>query len=274
MAERETGYFDNLGRPRFRRCVVLFMDLLGTAGPRGRSDALDRLRRTKHAITAARRAVRGRDADHGDWSMTWFSDNVSLHYAADGRLDEAAALRLLIRDVGLLQAHLFIRGLVARGAVAAGDFYSDDDFIHGPALDRAVVLEKRRAIFPRVVLDETAAAVVCHGRKADRRGRNGFWHTRLLRDAEGTVFVDYLGVILHRQADVRAQGVVFARHRDLVESNLRQFDGVDGIEDKYRWLATYHNWCVRRYPETVAATKRDLELHCARPIGEFQELSP
>jgi hypothetical protein len=146
MADAPGLFSDASGTPIFAPCAVLFLDLLGTAGERDPARMLDRLRRTKRAVDEARRLSPNDASDSGLWQMTWFSDNLGLHYAITEPIAASQAVGFLVTDVGWLQLALMQEGLIARGAVAVGDYYADAEFIQGPALEAAAS--------PRVVLDD------------------------------------------------------------------------------------------------------------------------
>jgi len=191
----DTTIFEGPDGPCFVDSAVLFLDLLGTAGPHGEQDALTRLRCTKNAVTEARAASPG-NTDSSLWRMSWFSDNLCLHYAAAPPVVDTQALGFLVTDASYLQLGMFSHGFVARGAIAYDGFYSDLEFIHGPALDRAVLLEKTRARYPRIVLDESSIAIAVHGLIREEGGSlSSPWRSQLLVDDDGVVFVDYLSTL-------------------------------------------------------------------------------
>lgn len=132
----------DVGGPVLADCIVLFLDLLGTAGRRTDEEALDQLRRTKHAIDAVN-AMSGDEDAFGLWGKLWFSDNVSSHLAIGDIQDESEALGQMIMEVAFFQLGFLKYDFIARGAVARGLHYWDGkSFVHGPALERAVLLER------------------------------------------------------------------------------------------------------------------------------------
>lgn len=161
-------------------------------------------------------------------------------------------------------------GLFARGAIASGAFFADEDFIHGPALERAVDLEKHRAVHPRVVLDEASIALATERLASGDAAEQG-WRDQLLVDEEGVVFVNYLQTVIDDPVDSFDPHAMLVRHRTLVEANLHAFDGVERVEQKYRWLAAYHNHFVRSQDAELGDDR--LLVRCSRPIGEFMPLA-
>jgi hypothetical protein len=178
-------------------------------------------------------------------AMHWFSDNLSLAYPVDG-FQPATCLSQLIAEVSYLQGAFIEAGLLGRGAVARGEFFADQTFIYGPALERAVVLEHSRAIYPRCVIDERTCRVAIDALTVDdSSGLGSMWRKWLAVDDKGVVFIDYLRVAYDDPAgygvDINA---LVERHKELIETNLYKYDGVEPVEEKYRWLAGYHNYAV------------------------------
>ena len=249
------SFTDDHGRECLRDCFVLFLDLLGTRGVRTGPEALSHLMRVKEAVDEARAASFSYSAEDSDGGMMqWFSDNLSVAYVIE---DGEATDRLmqLAVETAYLQLAFVNAGLWSRGAIARGLYFRSNTFIYGPALERAVVLEHDRAGSARCVLDEASAAVASAGLLSEDSGATGScWRRFLTADADGSVFVDYLGIAADDPAgyaiDLEA---VLTQHRDSIRDNLHRFDGVPTIESKFRWLAGYHNFVVSslgtRFPE-------------------------
>lgn len=262
----------NADGPVLADCIVLFLDLLGTAGRRTDEEAQDQLRRTKRAIDSAN-AMSGEQDVFGLWGMLWFSDNVSSHLAIGEIQDESDALGQMVMEVAFFQLGFLEFDFIARGAIARGPHYSDgESFVHGPALERAVLLEKTRAKYPRVVLDEASIAIARRSLITDEGGSTASdWRTTLLVDTEdGSVFIDYLGHLTMLSERDGLDRLI--HHRELVTKRLQESDGVPNVEEKYRWLAAYHNYFVESAAGVLSdgRVRESLRVPCSRPIGRFE----
>lgn len=84
-----------------------------------------------------------------------FSDNIvlSMPTSFQGR----------IFSIGRLCAALLAEGFLVRGAITIGKLYHEDNVVFGPALNRAVALEKSTC-FPRIVCEQ---AVIEHIEKGE-----------------------------------------------------------------------------------------------------------
>lgn len=266
-------YFDATGQPQLRQAAVLFFDLLGTRGDRSPEQAQTHLQLTHGAVRQARQWSSAGPDKHQEGSLYSFSDNISLGYPVHGPWDEAMALWYLILDSGHLQLAFLLSGLFSRGGIAFDLFFADPalDFLHGPALNRAVALEHSCARYPRVVLDQLAVDRISDSMLAEQDGSFD-WRETLLVDQEGVVFINYLHTVLDEVLpDVPSPEEFLPRHRDLIESNLRQFAHVESIEAKYKWAASYHNYFLSAFSEELPeGLAEGCTVTCAEPLGLFE----
>jgi hypothetical protein len=262
------AYQDDDG-PTLRESVVLFLDLLGTTDPRTDQEAQQSLKDVHEALERAR-DWGGSDRADTSCVVSWFSDNLGMALPVDADAADEA-LGTIVTNAAAHQAALTLSGFPARGAIALGLFYADEELLYGAALNRAVALEKSRAIYPRVVLDEAAArAAREHLIEIYGGGLTAPHRAQLAVDSDGVTFVNYLGSALDfddEQAPLNAR--FLGQHREFIIERLTRFDGEPHIHDKFRWLAGYHDW----YLQTVAAElapvldPHTLQVLCSRPLG-------
>lgn len=158
---------------------------------------------------------------------------------------------LAARQVGLAA-----EGVLLRGAVSMGDLLVDpaESLVFGPALVRSYDLERKQAVYPRIVIDRNLAL------DANKTFQNAF--ENLIRRADdGTYFLDYLCGLLTVQfdppvaADVRER--IVRDHRKTIEVALNDTSvrKDESIIQKYRWLALYHNAAVHRLRQRLGVDK-------------------
>jgi hypothetical protein len=254
----------------------LFLDLLGTVAATSGEDAQQELARTQEALDLAR--------DWGDSDPVdaralarWFSDNLGLAYPIVGDVSEADALFSIIQSAGQHQLALIKFDFIARGAISLDLVFADAHLLYGPALNRAVALEKTRATYPRVVLDEAGAVAALRNLASWQGEAPRVVLESLAIDDGGVVFVNYLAVGLEyddEQAPLSAE--YLSAHKRFIERGLTMFDGDPHIHDKYRWLAAYHNWYVQTLCGVSSSDARnDLLVISARPMNvSFRLLGP
>jgi hypothetical protein len=134
-----------------------------------------------------------------------------------------------------LQINLAISGFFIRGAMTVGQAHLRDSLLYGPALVEAYELEQTQAVNPRIVLSKEAINCMRDAMNdRDVEEEPPF----LMREQDGTVFVDYLDVI---SEDVEDPAVGLRLHKDRVEAELAKHVGDARRWEKYRWVAEYHN---------------------------------
>jgi hypothetical protein len=148
-------------------------------------------------------------------------------------------------------------GLFARGAITFGPFYADEEFVNGPALNEAYKLESQAANYPRVIFSPSAMRALEETKDRDSLDP----HIRVGDD--GVPFVDYLEYILYTTPD-EGVGDDFTRHRDQIRERLARHQGDVRVEQKYAWLASYHD----------ARAPSDLRVLPETPATSFKVLSP
>ncbi|WCB95669.1 hypothetical protein DSM104299_04418 [Baekduia alba] len=218
--------------PTLIRSAVLFLDILGTALPRTDQEAQSYLEITHRAFARAREDG---DSNRGASEFTiatWFSDNLVMGMPMTGGLKPGDAVDLLAMYAAMHQLVLADEGLFCRGAITFGLFYADAEYVNGPALNDAYKLESTAANYPRVILAPSAMTALADGEQRDA------W---LAAGDDGVPFVDYLRYISYVTPDDQDEAEGLARHRDQIRAQLVRSRGNLRVEQKYAWLASYHD---------------------------------
>lgn len=255
LARRLEGrelYSDEAGEPIFRRSVTAYLDILGTkesmptmtsAGLRLQLDLLDEHLSALHD-----------QPDDVQWQrMLTFSDCIALAVPVSETLPPGGNLEMVIESIATYQFLQAREGRFLRGGITLGDAYADYSTITGKALVDAVVLEENIAVVPRVLVSSDCLE---HLIEAIRESHGNRWamatetSTRLLIDADGLGFVNYLYVALDAEGnEVQPAVELLRKHRDAVVRALDKYPGSSRIRDKYVWVAHYHNaFCEEHRP--------------------------
>ena len=172
-----------------------------------------------------------------------------------------------------VQLALANAGWFMRGGLAVGPFVADDRLVFGQAFFEAYALEQEKAIHPRIVLSEGAAQEAeSHMRfygKPYEAPHNGY----LLRDADGSLFLNYLYAPLGAGEDPSVAAQLCGQHKVVVEKALDDHRGSPRHWAKYEWIARYHNffvdkWLPRQAPQLRIANEAVApfpELFMAKP---------
>jgi hypothetical protein len=243
LEHRYRPYVDGDGRPQLADVVMLSLDLLGTRA--GAAEEAQRyLEITRDAMTRATRW-----ADGGKSSPTvirWFSDNAAMADPLDLNNPHDLSFGFHVITTGWMQLELAMMGLFGRGGIAVGPFFADDTFLYGPALVDAYVTESKKAIYPRVLLHESAASFALAELERFGGGETEVHRTHLAIDRDGLPFVNYLASVYDEPGDVEA---MLDNHKIHIQSRLQQHQGDPHVHLKYEWLADYHDrFCRANFP--------------------------
>lgn len=137
--------------PSYERRVVIFYDVLGwrcRIAAAGNSVAeLGKLRRLilRHTRSLPLRPLCG-------LRFSTFSDNIVITQKATEETPR------LLMQLAFLQIAAAMEGFLLRGGITVGEIVHDRECVFGPGLNRAYELEKKEAVYPRFVLDQSVAS--------------------------------------------------------------------------------------------------------------------
>jgi hypothetical protein len=245
-------YRDRKGRPRLRKSVVAFIDLLGytadvlSAQSKGKdAEYLIRLRKAFDSSLPQLASYLPTRAPK--WWLNTFTDNVVLGFPLFMSEDEGI-LQVVTRGLSVFQLYMTLDGFFMRGGVAIGDVYFDEDIVFGPALIEAYEVESRLARDPRIVLGKS-----CTKYLSTQIFDNTF---DLLKDTDDQVFLNYLNRIIwydiydeEVSKSNQKQPDFLTQHKLLVESKLKKYSPQPSVWAKYNWVARYHNFFCRECAE-------------------------
>lgn len=117
-----------------------------------------------------------------------FSDNIiiSLKYK---ELDNSfwGRLSIMLYFSNVFQYLMLLEGIYLRGGISYGSFYSDENIIFSIALVKAYEIESKKAVFPRIVLDNRLNDQL---KKLDKKLCEQFdFYNLLYLDGEETIFL-------------------------------------------------------------------------------------
>jgi hypothetical protein len=219
------------------------------------------------------------------WSFVNFSDLVVrvVPILTDANVKYRMGLIFHeIMDLCYLQANLFSRNVLIRGALTVGFISVDDGLIFGPALVQAHLLESKRAVYPRIIVDPDVLEMLkeCPVLRAHDTFEEemSYLDSALQRDEDRELFLNYLNWLNENADDHHEHMQFLAFHKGFIgESILKlQNQDLDAAEKdkraaKLTWLCKLHNAHVRSLnPEAVATetgVSRDALLTDARADG-------
>lgn len=192
------------------------------------------------------------DSSHKRVASTYFTDNIACAFPVETIAELDEAMSILPFMAARYLAAMAIEGVLARGAIAFGDHYADADTAFGPAVVEAVRLENATS-YPRVALSEYAVKISEELASRQYDHSKGPFGRNLVRDVEGTVFVNTLQC-LSEDADSNEAARLVSDHRKAIDALREQtMPLASAVRDKVSWLAAYHDWfCSEWAPEHSA----------------------
>ena len=122
--------------------------------------------------------------------VTQFSDSVVISFDAQTE----SGVFYAIYDILQAQIDLVSHGFLCRGAITRGKLIHTDELLLGPAFLDAYDLERKAALYPRVILDESiiqagvAAPASHHSPDYERRSIESL----VAKDGDGIYYIDYI----------------------------------------------------------------------------------
>lgn len=102
---------------------------------------------------------------------------------------------------------------------------------------------------PRISLTSSAIDIVRHQLSFYAETRCAPQHKDLLEDADGTIFLNYLGEAFCAFPDAGIFFDVIKGHRQNIVKGLKEYRGNPGVRAKYEWAARYHNFICTEFAE-------------------------
>lgn len=200
--------------------LLVFIDILGWSRAILRSGT-DEAPVPQLALPAAALesfVMDGRVETFANMKATLLSDTLAVSWIPEV---ETCWTRWYIHKVITLVEILFAFGYYARGAITYGKLFHDNAILFGPALLDAYNIEKNIAVFPRIVITDTAQPLL--------DGMQGEGLPAFVRnDSDGLRFLNAFAYI-GRFAECRSQVIRWAE-RDKAETR---------ISEKHQWMIRY-----------------------------------
>lgn len=250
--EEAYAHFQNeAGEPQFQHSSVLLWDVLGVSAMSTGSDeyALSDLRRLRAAVDSARTRAGTENVKFLRCS-TWFTDNVVTGTPVMLSQDLEMTTGPAFLDAAYMQLYVLREGYLSRGAISFGMHYMDETFVFGPALIEAHELEEDKGgrRWPCVAVTDDVAELareMAHRYYSDPK--ESPFARELTIDEQGKVFVDQLGIWLGEETHQSVIDAWVPQYRDLIREKLKELPPGDRVWHKWRWLADYHDYTLRRH---------------------------
>jgi len=185
------------------------------------SDEKENIKRTNEIMNLLKYLRKEFDVDHNYYMKTFncskdnakklknterttqFSDLTVISY----EISKESALYHIITKLIFLTAESFKKDLFIRGAITIGSLYHDEKYIFGPVMNKAYEMEKKKAKFPRVIIENNAI------------------YDLLEKDDNEYYYIDYFNVDPNFFDDLEYDLVPYTLDiRRVIENNLKNED--------------------------------------------------
>lgn len=164
-----------------------------------------------------------------------FSDHIVISLPeetkiiGDSFMDKRFVLDKLLEYGQFIHQRALESGMLVRGAITLGPLIHEGNVVIGTALNEAVKLEEKTAVYPRVI----ASSSIMNLLSSELQGFKGA--IPLIRDFDGLYYIDYL--ISIKFYGLESLAVIFQKFRTHIENNLLFFKEDPHRLAKWQWLA-------------------------------------
>ncbi len=236
LSESDTMWIPRMGGP------LTYLKLIGEL-PRSIEDWLR---------SRAEAAGHPFDPTEGRLQFAQFSDCIVI----SGTVELFYQLLFQVRSI--CQGLFYNNSLLLRGAITAGLMYHKGSVAFGPALTAAYDLERKRAIYPRVIIDPDQLPQNAKPANRHQESEPSPLSTWLRQKTDDLWFLSYLDPMPvppslleepARSEMMKEIVVPYLIHaRKMITNALTTYAGEPRINEKYWWLAEYFNTVNREYP--------------------------
>lgn len=254
----------------YEPCIVSFIDVLGfrdLLATRHAYDIRDIMLKLRQFTVPESTSQRRRMKDARLYSQT-FADSVSDAVVRvrvfETQYRDGAFFHELL-DLLHAQIQCISNGVVIRAGVAIGNAHVGLDGkgpVFGPAMVRAYEIESEKAVYPRIVIEESSYETFLSDTRLHSEGHTaemeiGYVDKLLRIDADGTRFIDYLAGS-ETEFDCPESYLDFLHnHAEMLREKLAITE--KKVRAKFEWLAAYHNDVIDRIIAEFSRGTRSVE---------------
>lgn len=275
---------------KYEQRIVAFIDILGFKGildETVKKDGNDDEKKIDKVVSAYK-AIRDiwdldKKAELLDTSssqskkVTIFSDSIVVSF----QVDEPSEVFYTLLELKWLIMRMLWHGILCRGAVSIGKFIHRNEYLFGPALVEAYLLESKAALYPRIILDRSVIdagaknSAVHHTNKMERE----YVESLLEQDSDGMYYIDYFfkaqselddpeydfPQYINNLGDIIRKGLMASSHASKADLRI-----------KYSWMRERYNRMVSivTKKENIEYFKNRGEFELAEFYSELKQISP
>ncbi|WNJ93027.1 hypothetical protein [Bosea sp. 685] len=167
---------------------------------------------------------------------TQFSDSLVLSVEP-----KAAGVETLIEIVGSLSDRLLMKGLFIRGGIALGWAYHEENIVFGKAMNDAYDIESKKAIFPRVVIDDLIFKKIPDWCK----------EMNISRDNDGLLYIKPFTNLI----EIKGNVIAIPDCQQLADARIQIKKSLSSAKNNPKVYAKYH-WLGTKFDEHIAECRQ------------------
>jgi len=275
---------------KYEQRIVAFIDILGfkalldeTLDKKGNDNE-----EAINAVVSAYEAIRDIwDLDKkSDYLNTKSSQTKKVSIFSDClvvsfEINQSSEVFYTLLEIKWLIMRLLARKILCRGAVSLGKFIHTDNYLFGPALVEAYLLESKAAVYPRVILDTNVieAGAKNRGNLHSLSQEKEYVQSLLEQDSDGMYYIDYF---FKAQSELDDPEYDFPEYINNLAQVIRK--GLMGsshhskadIRVKYSWMRERYNHMVNivTNKETIKRLNNSGDFELAEFYRELKKISP
>lgn len=209
--------------------------------------------------------------------VTIFSDLIVVSFKAE----EPSEVFFTLLEIKWLIMRLLNHRILCRGAVTLGKLIHKNEYIFGPALAEAYMLESKAALYPRVILDRNIVEAGATFKSKDHTSKQELEYVESLleRDSDGMYYVDYFYKAQSELDDPQYDFPAYIQNLgEIIRKGLMgsSHHSKADLRVKYSWMRERYNNMVEKVTSknAVKGLKNAGELDLADFYSELKKISP
>lgn len=221
----------------FEKRAVLFLDIMGF---RKMVESCEIKPENIERIFNVLSIIKTHFKEYPDILKVQFSDSIVISFRAD---DNGAVIEL-IGSLQSLTKKFILSGFLLRGGLVFGEIYHDNDFIFGPAMNKAYDIESKSAIYPRIVIEKE---IIEYGQKYlpeyFNEGMENYIFNYVSNDIDSNFFIDYFQKGVDTFWEIEQNDKKFIQSlEEIIRQGLNEES--DSVFIKYLWMKDKFNQMI------------------------------
>jgi len=177
--------------------------------------------------------------------ISYFSDCIAISYP----MTEESGIFHIICDILFRCLNILQKGFLMRGAITCDKLYHSEEKIFGPAMIKAVEMEKNLAIYPRIITYDTIFSIAekYPSKLPSKKEQLRVINKLLFKDFDGLYFINYFDGINYVVGDDGGILVYLESLRARITELREKMNNDEKTKSKYLWLKEKYNTVLAYY---------------------------